>query len=146
LPISKTASKASRSRKSIQIGSNWHREGLVQTGWSERRVVSIPSTTARFTFQTAGKEITLAQPKRGKTETAKRYEVPPAATHIRGEGTLIYPTGQEVSVSGEQLLKRPGPGGALTIRPGGVYAVFESAEPAEVRLGNAWIDLIPTRS
>lgn len=129
----------------LKVDSNWRREGLVQTGWSERRVVDISSPVARFTFQVPGQKLTIAQPKRGGTETARTYEIPPAATHIRGTGTVKYPTGQEVEIDGEELLKRPGPGGSLTVRPGGVYAIFEGTTPAEVKLGNAWTDTIPTR-
>ena len=129
----------------LKVGSGWRREGLVQTGWSERRVVEIDGPAARFTFQVPSTELSVRRPERSGTEITQKYEVPPAATHIRGEGTLRYPTGQEVHVSGEQLLLRPGSGGKLTVRPGGVYAVFEGTQPAEVRLGNAWIDTIPTR-
>jgi hypothetical protein len=129
----------------LTVGSNWQTGGLTQAGWSERRVVDVSSMTERFTFQVPGTELTIARPRRAGETAAQKYEVPPAATHIRGEGTLIYPTGQERSVRGEQLLKRPGPDGELVVRPGGVYAIFEGPEPAEAKLGNKWIPTIPTR-
>jgi hypothetical protein len=129
----------------LRVGSTWQEENLSRPGWSERRVVKVEGESQRFLFHVAGTSLSVAQPTRDEDgDVESEYEIPPAATAIRGEGLLKYPTGQEVPVSGEQLLKRPGKGGALTTRPGGVYAVFEGSEPAQVRIGNAWIDTTPT--
>lgn len=68
----------------------------------------------------------------------KEYEVPPCATAIRGEGTLVYATGQEVEVDGEQLLLRPDETGGLSTRPGGAYCTFIGESPAYVRIGTLW--------
>jgi hypothetical protein len=134
----------------LKVGSTWQNDRLTQAGWSERHATNVSSMTERFTFQVPSAEMAIARPRRadesrGDETATQKYEVPPAATHIRGEGTLIYPTGQELTVRGEQLLKRPGPGGELVVRPGGVYAIFEGPEPAEAKLGNRWIPTIPTR-
>lgn len=70
-----------------------------------------------------------------------RFEVPPAATAIYGEGLLQYMTGQIVPISlGVPVpLFRSGEEGALEIRPGGVYATLDAPAPALCQLGSLWI-------
>ena len=70
-----------------------------------------------------------------------RFEVPPAATAIYGEGLVQYMTGQIVPISLEAPvpLFRSGEEGALEIRSGGVYAVLDAPAPALCQLGSLWI-------
>lgn len=73
------------------------------------------------------------------------YDIPPAATHIRGTGELRYATGHVVPVGeASQTIGRPDATGALAVRPGAVYAKFYGTQPAHVRIGYAWFETTPS--
>ncbi|RME29019.1 MAG: hypothetical protein D6800_03130 [Candidatus Zixiibacteriota bacterium] len=76
----------------------------------------------------------------GVARGPKMYEIPPAATEIRGHGVVRYMDGETVDISGTVTLHRLGPDGTRGTWPGGVYAWFYGTEPASVRIGNTWIE------
>lgn len=136
------------SARLIKVGESWRRRGL--TGrWSGEHVFSSPGGTVTLIFHVPQSQKTPILPPepvpQSYDEPTERYEIPPAATAIRGDGTIKYRSGHEVDVSDEKrLLLRPLADGTLGSRPGGVYAEFESDQPPEVKLGTTWIEAKPT--
>ena len=128
----------------LQVGDRWHEDGL--TGpWQGEHFFESGGGTVSVALHVPRNTTTAVMPPvpAPHSQTHDRFEVPPAATEIRGEGTLQYFTGHEVEVRGQRLLKRPLADGSLGVRQGGIYAEFHSQDPPEFRIGQTWITAKP---
>lgn len=128
----------------LQVGDTWHEEGL--TGpWDGTHYFETDGGKTEIALHLPRGTTTAVMPPVLTSEKQKRsrFEVPPAATEIRGEGTLKYFTGHTVEVKERRLLKRPLADGSLGVRRGGIYAEFLSTDPPEFRIGPTWITAQP---
>ena len=135
------------SARLIRVGETWRHSGL--TGpWTGEHVFRSPGGRVELFYHCPAGTATPVLPPEpvsaGYTETREMYVMPPAATAVRGQGTIHYKSGHTVDVEHEQLLLRPLADGTLGSRPGGVYAEFESTEPPKVKLGTTWIEITST--
>jgi hypothetical protein len=128
----------------IQVGDTWHEPGLIGP-WTGEHYFESGGGTVSLALHLPRNTTTAVMPPAPTSGEQKRdqFEVPPAATKIRGKGTLEYFTGHTIEISGERLLKRPLADGSLGVRPGGVYAEMHSHEPPEFRIGQTWITAKP---
>lgn len=133
----------------IKIGPRWREEGL-EGPWSTRHHFERRAGEDALVFQVPDGEALAAlppEPEAGLEEPKATYEIPPAATKIRGTGVVRYLTGQTMEIGGEALLRRPLADGTLGVRPGGVYAAFESTQresTPKALIGTRWTPLLPS--
>jgi hypothetical protein len=138
----------------VRVGPAWQTEQMLA---APRRVhrFHAPEPALRLAFSVAGAGRFAAAPPlpvsgasgasgAAADEHSQRYTIPPAATKIRGTGTLYYRTGHVVPVDGEQVIERPLSDGTLGLRPSGVYAEFDGPSAPDVRIGTTWIPARPT--
>lgn len=136
----------------VKIGGEWNQSGL-EGPWRTDHTIENTEGVGSLIYQVPQDEMLAAMPPTpvvdSGPEVYARYDIPPAATKIRGHGRVQYMTGHTLEVEGDSLLKRPMADGELGIRQGGVYATFESfhstaQDTPKALIGTRWTTMTPT--
>lgn len=149
LPTGEVVADTSPARL-IKVGQSWRVQGL-EGPWRTHHVFNLGPRDNELVYHVPRGEPLVAgppQPKDRPIQPRARYEIPPSATRIQGQGVVKLRTGQSYEVDGERILDRPLANGELGIRPRGVYGVFESQlstheHHPKALIGNKWTRLTP---
>ena len=129
----------------LRLNQTWNTEGI-SGGWKRRHEIEGDGGPARALIFLPPDTTSVLVTRKKKTWTGIPHEVPPLATKVRGEGVVVYQTGESYNVHGEATLLRPTRPGVLGIRRGSVHATFYSKttdEPPQAKIGPVWTDMSP---